>query len=156
MSKSKSFKSFKEKTGLLKHILACTVLKGLLALSANFWKNHFFWITPKFTESSLKYFEYQKYCVVEMVDEMRVVIYGKDKLQKNWYLISLKRLFVTGVHSTIKCAYLLIFTLEIDIPIKLTLFWFENSFPISLSKNKAKVRNCSGNVSSKTFYRRNF
>ena len=82
MSKSKSFKSFKEKTGLLKHILACTVLKGLLALSANFWKNHFFWITPKFTESSLKYFEYPKYCVVEMVDEMRVVIYGKDKLQK--------------------------------------------------------------------------
>ena len=57
-----------------------------------------------------------------MVDEMRVVIYGKDKLQKNWYLISLKRLFVTGVHSTIKCAYLLIFTLEIVIPIKLTLF----------------------------------
>ena len=40
---------------------------------------------------------------------MKLVIYGKDQLRKNWYLISLKRLFVTGYHSTAKCTQVFIY-----------------------------------------------
>ena len=40
---------------------------------------------------------------------MRINIYGKDQLRKNWYLISLKRIFVARVCSITKFTYLLIF-----------------------------------------------
>ena len=43
-------------------------------------------------------YESQEYCALETVEEMSVVIFGKDQLQKNWYIISLTRIFVTGVY----------------------------------------------------------
>ena len=69
------------------------------------------------------YFESQKYYAVEIVEEMRLVIYDKDQLKrrKNWYLISLKRIFVTGV------CYLLIFNLELHIPEKPDFFCAERT-----------------------------
>ena len=41
---------------------------------------------------------------MEIVEEIRFVIYGKDQLRKNLNLINLKRIFVTGF------CYFLIFT----------------------------------------------
>ena len=62
--------------------------------------------------ASFEYFESQKYCAVKIIKKIRLTISGKDQHQKNWYLIPLKRLFVEWVHSTIKYAYLPIFTSE--------------------------------------------
>ena len=46
---------------------------------------------------SFRYIKSKKYCVVEiMVERIRLVIYDKDQLRKNWYLISLKHIFVMG------------------------------------------------------------
>ena len=33
---------------------------------------------------------------MEIIKEIRLAIYGKDQLRKNWYLISLKPIFVRG------------------------------------------------------------
>ena len=47
---------------------------------------------------------------MEIVEEIRLVIYGKDSLKKNWYLISLRCIFIARVR------YLLIFTSGHHIP----------------------------------------
>ena len=39
------------------------------------------------------------YCALDIVEEMRLVICGKNKLQRNSYLVSLKRIFVTEIQS---------------------------------------------------------
>ena len=49
---------------------------------------------------------------MQIVKEIIVFIYGKDQLRKNWYLITLKRLFTTWFRLTIKCTYLFVFILE--------------------------------------------
>ena len=46
---------------------------------------------------SLKDFKSQIYCVVDIVEKMRLVVYGKDQLRINSYLISLERIFVVGI-----------------------------------------------------------
>ena len=69
-------------------------------------------------ELSFKQFESQKYCAMQIVKEIIVFIYGKDQLRKNWYLITLKRLFTTWFRLTIKCTYLFVFILEQHIPKK--------------------------------------
>ena len=55
---------------------------------------------------------------MEIEEEMKLVTYSKDQLRKNWYLISLKRIFVMGF------SYLLIFTLKQHIPEKVDFFLF--------------------------------
>ena len=42
---------------------------------------------------------------MKIVEEMRLVIHNKERLQKNCYLISQKHIFVTGVSSTKICGY---------------------------------------------------
>ena len=44
---------------------------------------------------SFQYFESEYYCAGEIAEKMRLVVYGKDQLYKNWYLISLKLMFFT-------------------------------------------------------------
>ena len=66
----------------------------------------------------LKYFESQIYFAMEIEEEMKLVIYDKDQLRENWYLISLKRIFVMGF------SYLFIFTLKQHIPKKADFFLF--------------------------------
>ena len=55
---------------------------------------------------------------MEIEEEMKLVIYDKDQLRENWYLISLKRIFVMGF------SYLFIFTLKQHIPKKADFFLF--------------------------------
>ena len=50
---------------------------------------------------------------MEIVQEMRLAIFGNDQLRKIWCLIFLKHVFVTGVR------YLLIFASEQHIPKKI-------------------------------------
>ena len=50
-------------------------------------------------EVSLKKFKSHMYCALDIVEEMRLVICGKNKLQRNSYLVSLKRIFVTEIQS---------------------------------------------------------
>ena len=52
--------------------------------------------------------EFQKYCAVEIVHEMRLLIFGKNHLRKNWY-------FFTGVCN-------LLLNLEQHIPKKADVF----------------------------------
>ena len=59
-------------------------------------------------KSHLNNLNLQKYRAEEIREEIRHFIYDKDQLRKNWCLIFLKRLFVTGFYSTIKCTYLFI------------------------------------------------
>ena len=58
---------------------------------------------------------------------MSLAIYGKDQIQKKWYLTSMKRMFVTGFCLTIKCTYLLILTSEHHIQKKVTSFCAKRS-----------------------------
>ena len=55
---------------------------------------------------SLKDFKSQIYCVVDIVEKMRLVVYGKDQLRINSYLISLKRIFVVGIQLDYKMCLL--------------------------------------------------
>lgn len=99
---------------------------------------------------SFNYFEFQKYCSVEIVEEMRLVIFGKNQLRKNWYLISLKRIFLTGI------CYLLIFTSEEHIPkngdflpFQISNFFFIFLLLIWLAENQSKVRNHNSDISER-------
>ena len=99
---------------------------------------------------SFNYFGFQKYCSVEIVEEMRLVIFGKNQLRKNWYLISLKRIFLTGV------CYLLIFTSEEHIPkngdfvpFQISNFFFIFLLLIWLAENQSKVRNHNSDISER-------
>ena len=89
-----------------------------------------------------KYFESQKYCAVEIAEEMRLVIYGKNQLWQKWYLISLKRVFVTGI------CYLLIFTLKQTIPKKAGFFLCQ--------KNNSRTWNGATNVQWSTISGQHF
>ena len=55
---------------------------------------------------SLKDFKSQIYCVVDIVEKMRLVVYGKDQLRINSYLISLKRIFGVGIQLDYKMCLL--------------------------------------------------
>ena len=60
-----------------------------------------FWIWIDRIAVTFKYFESQKYWVVEIEEKVRLAIYGKNQLWKNWYLNSLKGIFVTGICDSI-------------------------------------------------------
>ena len=86
--------------------------------------------------ASFKFFESQKYCAVEIVEEMRLNIYGKDQFWKNKYLITLKRIFVTGV-------MICLFLLRNNISLKSCL--------LPVPKKRANVTKQCNNIQLKAF-----
>lgn len=69
----------------------------------------------------LKYFESQIYFAMDIEEEMKLVIYNNDQLRGNWYLTSLKRMFVMGF------SYLFIFTLKEHVLKKADFFLFRKN-----------------------------
>ena len=61
----------------------------MLCFSSDFW-----------LKAKLQLFSETASCQLDLIDEMRLVIFGKDQLRKNCYLVSLKHIFVMGIRST--------------------------------------------------------
>lgn len=89
----------------------------VFSLHINIW----FWVILDL-QSHLNIFSLRNIVSVEIVQKMRLAIFGIDQLRKISFLIFLKHVFVTGVR------YLRIFTSEQHIPRKIASFCAERRY----------------------------